>query len=212
MRKTIVTTTLATVAAFSALFGNTALAHEVSNAKAAELSLHRVERLVILRKIEEGFETKARNLALSLIPHDDEAEPSFQATVSQWPGTDGTQRSVEIVMNAEGKTLKHTVVAGAEPANAPVWPDKDAVTLAENALHYVIEGAVTKPEVVPFNENLTGFTLSQETNAEGAAGAVVDFRSSADARVLRVRVKADGTFDSAELITPPAEGGAGGSG
>jgi len=41
-----------------------ARAHVFANAKAIELSLHRAERLVTLKKIDKDFLTKTRSLAL----------------------------------------------------------------------------------------------------------------------------------------------------
>ena len=42
----------------------TSQAQDVSRAKAAELSLHRVERLVILKKIDDAYQSKFLTLAL----------------------------------------------------------------------------------------------------------------------------------------------------
>lgn len=183
--------------------GGAAWAHEVPAAKAAELALHRVERLVILRKIEEPFQSKFKNLRLEPIAHQNEDEPSFKATVFQYPGVDGTQKSLEIIMNAEGKALSHAVKAGADASGAPSWPDKDPVTLSENALHYVIENAINKPELVPFNERLSGFAITEGTNAAGDRIGLVSMSATDSGQILNVRVKLDGTFDSAELVPAP---------
>jgi hypothetical protein len=180
--------------------GNAAFAHGVTNAKAAELSLHRVERLVILRKIEDSFQSKPQSIKVEAIAHQNEEDPSFKATIYQVAGADGTQKSIEIVLNEEGKTIKYTVNAGADAVNAPVWADKDATTLTENALHYVLDNAAAKPELVPFSQSLSLLKLSPGTNSANVAVAVVDMKATANDGVLRIRVKLDGTFDSAEVV------------
>jgi len=181
------------------LGGNAAFAHGVTNAKAAELALHRVERLVILKKIEESFQSKPQSVKVEAIAHQNEDDPSFKTTVYQVPGQDGSQKSIEIVFNEEGKTIKYTVNAGSDAVNAPTWGEKDATTLTENALHYVLDNAAVKPELVPFSQRLSTLKLSPGTNAAGAPVALVEMGAAANDGVLRVRIKLDGTFDSAEI-------------
>lgn len=184
----------------SLVYSNPVHAHGVANSKAAELSLHRLERLVILKKIEESYQNKIKGIKLELIPHREETEPGFKSTILQYPGTDGTQMSLEVILDGAGKAIKHTAVKGTEAQDVVTWPDKDAATLCENALHYVQDNAATKPELVPYNQNLTELSLSPGTNSSGASVAVVDIQAGAQAAILRVRMKLDGTFDSAEFI------------
>ncbi len=180
----------------------------VTNAKAAELALHRVERLVILKKIEEGFQYKVKSFTLELVPHQNEEEPSFKATLFQYPPKDPNQKpkAVTIRLDEEGKPIKEPpfVEGDGEADGAPQWPDKDPVTLAESALHYVLEGSVTKPELGPYHEGITEFTVTQEINQASEAVAVVDFKAK-DQPILRVRIKMDASFDSSEFIPQTKE-------
>jgi hypothetical protein len=188
---------------FTAL--NSAHAETVTQAKAAELALHRVERLVVLKKIEESFETKIKNLRLELVSHSTPDAPSYKVTILQYPGADGKQKALELMMNEEGKALTSNVLPGSDAVNSPTWPDKDPVTLCENSLHYVLEGASTKPELVPFFQKLTSFSLSEGTNAAGEKVAVVDMRTNDRDPILKVKMKMDGTFDSAEFVNRTLE-------
>ena len=180
-------------------------AAQITNAKAAELSLHRIERLVILKKIEESFQSKVKSLSLVLLPHQDPTEASFKATIFQYPATDGSQKSIDIILNEDGKAIGQTVNAGGEALGAPTWPDpnKDPVTLAENSLHYILEGAVTKPELLPYFNGLTSFAITQETNSEGIIHAVVDIGAGPENPILRIRIKTNGDYESAEFLPMP---------
>lgn len=184
----------------SLIFSGQARAQNVLRAKVAELSLHRLERLVILKKIEGTFQSKIQGLRLEAIPHQAETEASFKSTIVQYPGSDGTQKILEVIMDEAGKAMKNTVVQGADAQGAFEWPDKDATTLCENALHYVQDNVVNKPELLQYSQNFSAFSLGQGTNSSGAIVAVVDIQAGAGVPILRVRMKVDGTFDSAEFI------------
>ncbi len=179
-----------------------AFAHEVSQAKIVELSLHRIERLVILNRVDASFLTEIQSLKLSLIAHSDEITPAFKVTAYQGVAQDGTRRGLELVTNADGKALSQNVLAGSAPAVASAWTDKDAVTLTENSLHYVLDNVATTPALAPIDENLTEVNLSHGTNATGQAVAVAEFKTGAQQAGLLVRVKLDGTWDSAEAVAP----------
>lgn len=210
-----------------------AFTHGVTKAKASELSLHRVERLVALcnlgdpnqplnipgqpgydpakcknvpnkpkKGIDPDYQNKISNLNIELLPHENEEDPSFKATVYQHRSKDSSQKAVEIVLDEEGRPISYQEINGGVPHAAPVWPDKDPTTLSENALHYIFEGSVTKPELAPYNENLTSFTIVSGTSADEQQVAVVDFLAEGETKILRVRLKLNGEYDSAEFVSP----------
>ena len=172
---------------------------EDSRAHAAELALHRIERLVILKKVDEGFETKFSSLNLADAPAGSTPGAKYLAIARQVLGGDGTTSALNIYMDETGKSLSFDVQNGATSVNFPTWPDKDAVTLAESAMHY-IEGAATQPEIDPYNDGFTSMKLTQGKNSSGAVVAIADVTSATTARVLRILIKTDGTFDSASVL------------
>lgn len=184
----------------SLIYADTVQAQSVTRAKLAELSLHRLERLVILKKIEGTFQSKVQSLRLESIPHQTETEASFKSTILQYPGSDGTQKTLEVIMDEAGKAIKNTIAQGADAQGAFEWPDKDATTLCENALHYVQDNVLNKPELLQYDQKFSVFSLAQGTNSSGAIVAVVDIQAGPEVPILRVRMKVDGTFDSAEFI------------
>jgi hypothetical protein len=74
----------------------TAQADAVTNAKAAELSLHRVERLVILKKVDETYQSRFTGLEVTPIAHSADTDPAYEATLRQGAGADGTFKSGSI--------------------------------------------------------------------------------------------------------------------
>ena len=208
-------------------------AHGMTKAKASELSLHRIERLVALcnlgdpnqplnipgqpnydptkckndpskpkKGISPDYQNKIASLTMEVLSHENEEDPTFKSTVYQYKSEDGSQKAVEIILDEEGRPLSYQEIAGGEPLSAPSWPDKDPTTLSENAFHTILEGSVTNPELEPYNEKLTGFTIVPGTNSQGEQVAVVDFVAEGETKILRVRMKTNGDFDSAEFVSP----------
>lgn len=177
----------------------------VTQAKAAELTLHRIERLVVLKKIEEAFQNKLHSLKLERIDHQGVDQPALKATVYQGPAADGSQRAVEVILTEEGRALSHAVVAGGgEPKDAPTWPDKDPATLAENALHHVLDNAGSDPKLADFNQGFTRLTLVQVIAPPGSLRlAEVVIEAKAGEPVLKINLRADGTVETAEILPRP---------
>lgn len=187
------------------LSSTSVFAQAVAPAKALELALHRLEKLVILKKIDASFQTKMKSMKIELIAHATSADPSYKTTIYQLQGSDGSSKALEVIMNEEGKTISSQVYAGVESNSATVWPDKDAVTLSEDALHYVIDNATTNPMVAPFNAYATTLNLSQSTDSQGKTTAVVLIKNSINGLTLKEVLAVDGTFISASVLADEAQ-------
>lgn len=186
------------VLAFTSL--NLAHAHSVGNAKAAELAFHRLERLVTLKKIEEPFQSQLRSLKLENIPHQEEEQPSYKATIYQYPGADGTQKALEVILDEEGKTLKYSVLPGSTAVGAPQWPDKDITTLCEYALHYVLENGSSKAELMPFHHSLSSISVNEGTNSAGKKVALIEIQATEKEPILKISMNLDGSVDSVQFV------------
>lgn len=187
------------------LFGSKVWADKVSQAKAAELALHRVERLVILKKIEESFLFQPLRLNLVRLDPQTESDPVFRATLEQFPAIDGTQKNLVLLMNGEGKTLSHVVNSGGEAQGAPQWPDIDPVTLLENALHYILDFSSVQPELTAFDARLSSLVISQSVSDSTGVIAVIDVRAQSHETILRIRIRPNGDFESAEYLPLPVQ-------
>lgn len=172
-------------------------AENISNAKAAELSLHRIEKLVFLRRIDEAYLSKFRHLSLILLPEESQnrdLSARFKIRAETYPATDGTKKGLDVLMNAQGKVLKYEPFPGGEPDGAPMWPDKDPVTLSENAMHRILDNASVISSLVPFFNSLSGFTISPASDESDSLLAQIDVLSSESSEMLRIFLTPDGKY------------------
>jgi len=177
---------------------NFSQAANIAMAKAVELGVHRVERLVTLKKIDETFLSKFQSIEIVSLTQTKPTDPAFKVTAGQVPGPDAKQSVVEILMDGAGKALSNTVKMGTEATTAPRWPEKDPVTLTENALHVVLEGA-NDPKLKPYFTGFKSLVLSQDRDAAGLTIARFKMESKEVANVLEVILKTDGTVISSQV-------------
>lgn len=192
------TTIFSAVLSASLLLVNTNVswAAPASSAKVAELTAHRIDRLVSLGKIDGNFLTKLEKVEIKISNQDPVA---FTARASQSQPENGSQpMQLHLSFDKEGKVLAYQVVVGGSAGPDPQWPDKDAATLTENTLHYVLDNAAD-PKVKMFFDGLTTFTLTKG-QLNGSTVARGQVHSSLTAEKLNIYVKLDGTFISAEII------------
>lgn len=178
-----------------------ASAQDAPRGKAAELSLHRLEKLVILRRIDPSFLTASTSVTLEAPRTED---PYYIAKIAQVPGADGTRKVLEVQLDFEGRVLRHSVAAGAESVGAPVWPDKDPVTLMEYALHCVVGELIGTSTVCadrmailePYLNGFKALTLAPVLGADGVpTGAVVTLEAEGVEKALKVRFQVNGDLD-----------------
>ncbi len=187
---------------------STTFAHGVSPVKAFELSLHKLESLIAQKKIDKIFELSIQNLKMELIPTTDpnnDEEPAFKTTITLYPGADGTQKALVVILDEEGRKKGYETIKGANPVNAPVWSDKDSATLSEYALHYILDSAKTNPELDEINDGATGMTLSQGEIAPGVTGAIVDVITGKGKSSIKILIKQNGNILSSKIIPATME-------
>ncbi|MFA6239127.1 MAG: hypothetical protein WC635_17440 [Bacteriovorax sp.] len=172
----------------------------VTLGKVVELGCHRLERLVTLGKIDESFLTKINSIQITKLQPTKPTDPSFKVVVTQYSGADGTANQVDLMMDANGKGIAQTLRAGADAQNAPVWNDKDAVSLVENSLHYIFES--NDSEIKLFVTGLSYLRLKQVNNDRGEKSARVQMNSTDSSKILEITMKEDGTVESANTVNP----------
>lgn len=177
----------------------TVFAHDggkISLAKAAELAAHRIDRLVALNKIDAGFLKKLDMVEAMAVVNADPV--AYRAVVSQTMPTTGTPLQVEILSDHDGKPLSFKLLTGGTAGADPQWPDKDAGSLIENGMHYVLENNTT-PMVAPYFNGFTSLRLAKGTLGAQTVATLV-LKSSTQAQKLNIYLKLDGTFISAEVV------------
>ena len=184
----------------SLLISVSVLAHAggpgVTSAKAIELSAHRIDRLVTLGKIDASFLKKLEMMEVVVVQN--QAPVYYKVKVSQTKPAQGLPQQLEISYDEDGKPLSFQLVAGGAAGPDLAWPDKDAGSLTENALHYILENN-TDPKVALFDKAATSFTLTKG-NLKGEVVARGQVTSSLTTEKLNIYVKLDGTFISAEVL------------
>lgn len=178
------------------LSANVSWAAPASKAKVAELTAHRIDRLVALNKIDASFLNRVEKIEVTAVSQNPIA---FKVRASQTQPENGSQpMQLDLSFDKDGKALAYQVVAGGNAGPDPQWPDKDAATLTENTLHYVLDNA-NDAKVKKFFDGLTMFTLIKG-DLNGTVVARGQVLSSQTTEKLNVYVKLDGTFISAEIV------------
>jgi hypothetical protein len=173
-----------------------ASAASITLAKAAELTAHRVDRLVTLSKIDASFLKKAAKIEISSIENTPPA--AFRAVVSQTAIAEGTALKLEIIFDGDGKALFFQQLPGGQPGPEPAWPLIDPITLLEDSLHYVLDNGTADSRLAPYLTSLSTVVLSKGQK-DGQEIAISTMTSLAQPQKLKVYLKMDGTFISAEV-------------
>lgn len=167
-----------------------------SNAKALELSAHRIDRLVTLNKIDASFLKKLDKIEVTVVPN--QVPVFYKTRISQTKPQQGNPMQLEISMDEDGKPLAFQLLPNGVAGPDLAWPDKNAGELMENALHYVLENA-TNGKITLFDKSATSIVLTKET-LSGQVVARGQVTSSATTEKLNIYLKLDGTFISAIVI------------
>ena len=168
----------------------------IVKSKAVELGVHRIERLVTLKKIDASFLTELSSLKIESTT---ENAATYKVYGYLQTGVDGTALSLTIWMDAQGKTLNYVVNPGTKSSTPFIWPAKEAASLMEEGLHFVIEGWVKHPEVKVFYTGLSTIVMTPIKDAQGNLLAQFTVKSDDTAQILTINLKADGTFVSYEV-------------
>lgn len=189
------------IAALMTVLAVSASAHDeiqgvVPISKATELAVHRIERLVTLKKIDETFRTQLIGLRAE---RSQENGATYKVVGIVSPASNGKSSAITLWQDNNGKTLAHSVDQQSAPANPFSWPDKDPVSLMEEGLHFVLEGWAKHPEVKAFYTGLESISLRPVQGARGELIAQFQVKSDDDARTLIINLDSGGRFLSHEL-------------
>ena len=167
----------------------------VSLAKVAELSFHRIDRLVVLNKLDAGFLKRAESIEVARVA--DQGKAEYRAVVSQSAMSGAQALQIELLFDHDGLPLSFKVLSGGVAGPDPQWPSADAGTLAEDGMHYLLENGTVAMDAPYFN-NLAGGHL-MKANLAGQPVAVLVLASTSQPQKLNIFMKLDGTVISAEL-------------
>ncbi len=167
----------------------------VSLAKAAELSAHRIDRMVALGKLDAAFLKKAEKIEAAV---QNQPPTFYHVVVSQTQPAQGAPLQVSITFDQDGKPLASQNIAGGVAGPDFAWPGVDAVTLLENSLHYALDNNAN-PQVAPYDKGFTKVTLTKGTY-KGQPVARGQIFSSLTAQKLNVYLGFDGALLGTEFV------------
>lgn len=175
-----------------------ASAEVISSVKAAELACHRVDRLVVLKKIDKSYLSKFQKLSLVELAANHPSGGKFSVTTYQNASNSGNPLSLTILLDETGKVLNHQVNEGGTVGPDVAWTGKDPVTLAETGLHYVLDESATNEQLRPFAVDFQGLTLTQKT-VNGAPAAYLVLTSRTTTAKLALTLDLNGKLLSKEV-------------
>ncbi len=184
----------------------------VKSARAAELSLHKVEKLTIIRLKGSSQKILPKNFRLNIqrvtrLPLTSGEKAAFKFAIETCPDEAKKRGSVVVLMDQTGATLEKNDEVGkkavvVEKPVGPQWPeDKDSADLAEEGLHFVIDKTGEKPELKPYLENFHSLELSQDTSGSEPL-AKVEIRSETVKDILAVWIGYDGKYRTHKFFKP----------
>ncbi len=169
---------------------------KITNASIIELSSHKIDRLINLKKIDGTFRTKIERIEVSLISN--QPPYVYRSLISQTKPLQGNPIQLEILFDKDGNALTYKVLPNGVPGVDKNWPGKDALELSENPMHYVLANS-TNPQINPFFTDASSLTLIRGTLAgqDVAQGQLTSYKTKS---TLNIYIKLDGTFISYEIM------------
>lgn len=168
----------------------------MTTARIAELTAHRLDRLVSLNKIDAAFLKRTEKIEVTAVQN--QAPVAFKSLVSQTAPATGSPIQVELSFDASGKPVSFKLISGGVAGPDSGWTGQNSVSLAESSLHY-LEANPTDPKLAPFYEGLSSLVLTKGT-LKGQTVAQVTVKSTKIAQTLNVYIKLDGTVISSEVV------------
>lgn len=167
----------------------------MSKAKVAELSAHRIDRLVALGKIDAAFLKRVEKIEVMEVSGP--APVAYMSMSTQTQPTSGQAIQLDLQFDHDGKPLSYKVSAGGVAGPDSGWSPKNAGELIENGMHYVLENA-TNATVAPYFKDFSSLTLVKAVLA-GRNVALLQVRSSAVSKKLKIYLNLDGTLISTAI-------------
>lgn len=173
-------------------------AQAASPGTAGELGLHKIERLISLKKISPTFSTQTLSLAVSA------ASSGFNVMAMQGMASDGSMRMLAMTADKDGKALTYKESGTKDPAAPLAFPSKSALTFLELGMHCIggelIGGSdkcKTFANTKMYNDHFKSAALSETKDSAGkVTGAEVAIKGDGLAKTFVVVLANDGTLVS----------------
>lgn len=167
----------------------------MSKAKVAELSAHRIDRLVALGKIDAAFLKRVEKIEVMEVSGP--APVAYMSMSTQTQPASGQAIGLDLQFDHDGKPLSYKVSTGGVAGPDMAWAPKNAGELIENGMHYVLENATTA-SVAPYFKDFSSLALVKGVLA-GRSVALLQVRSSSVPKTLKIYMNLDGTLISTAI-------------
>jgi hypothetical protein len=187
MKKTVFSFLMISIGSVSQAFAS-------PSGPAGELALHKLERLVTLKKIDASYETQSTSVSVT------PSGTGFNVSIMQAAGADGKMNTLMMTSDKDGKVLTYMAM----PANPPVsplsLPGKSSVNLLELSMH-CIEGEMVEckanADIGLYNDHFKAASFSVVKDAAGKiTGGEIAITGDALPKTLLVNLNNDGSFKS----------------
>jgi len=187
-------TTLSLLVFGIALYGSSSNA--ATPAEAAELGVHKIDRLLTLKKIDPSFATQFVSLSATA------TTTGFDVMGMEGAAPDGSARMISMSAGNDGKILTYMQMGTKDPITLIALPGKNALTLMELSMHCVegelIAGSKACSEYTDaklYNEHFKSAALSVKKDAaDKIIGADVAIQGDGLAKTLIVSFANDGSL------------------
>lgn len=178
-------------------------------AAVAELAVHKIEKLVLTKKIEKTYGTNLQAITLEPLTQSAATDPAYKTTGFQVPAEDQTKKGIELLMDKDGKTLSYSLISGGDSKDPTKWPQKDSISLIENALHCVqgeIMGSDTacknSTDLPIYARSFKDLILLPNLDSSGTLiGAIIEVRQSEKPNEFaKIRLNLDGMLSANQPI------------
>lgn len=184
---------------FCTVSGLQVKAETISRLKAAELACHRVDRLVVLKKVDKAYISKFQKLELVELASNDPSGGKFAVSVYQTAPAAGTAPSLTMLINDAGKVLPELKIENGATGPDIVWPAKDPVSLVEAGLHHVLDEQATNVQLRPFTSDFQSLVLTQKGSGNSTVAEIL-IKSSTTTAKLVLTVDLNGKFINKQVI------------
>lgn len=204
------------VVLLTSFFASTIVLADELPAAVAELAVHKIEKLVLTKKIEKTFVTNLQTITLEPLTQSAPTDPAYKTMGLQVPAEDQTKKGIEFLMDKNGKIQgSYSLITGGESKDPTAWPQKNAISLIENALHCVqgeIIGSDTackdSTDMPVYARSFKDLILLQNLDSSGVlVGAIIEVRQSEKPNEFaKIRLNLDGmlsTNQPIEIVAQP---------
>jgi len=160
---------------------------EISPAKVSELSLHRIDRLATLKKIDPSFLSAIKSLELATV--ENSAPLKFSITITQEPSP-SSPLSINLGFDPEGKSLFYKVSESGSANLNSFWGNKTRNVFFENALHYILDFYLQNKDLKKYFDFFSRAEFFEDT-ADSVKKARVTISNFQDLETLNIILDAD---------------------